>query len=83
MTAPTKAKPRKRKAKRRVAPRQAIPLSREQRQQADHTRMLAYIASERARLEREAELDWRLERALAGTYDGPLLGELLEDGSGQ
>jgi len=77
MTARKQAKRRRLRPTRRVARPQAIPLTREQRQAADERRMLEVIASERARLEREAELDWRLSRALEGTYDGPMLGELL------
>ncbi|SRR5712692_10315229 len=77
MTARPKGKRRTLRVKRRSEHRPATPVTREQRQQTDHTRMLGLIAATKAQAEREAELDWRLSRALEGSYTGPMLGELL------
>lgn len=55
----------------------AVPQTREERAVADEARMRTYIKAVKEREERQAELDWRLTRALDGTYDGPMLGELL------
>jgi hypothetical protein len=74
MTARKRSKPR---LKRRVERRLAAPQTREQRQQADHRRMVDLIARTKAQAEREAEADWLIARAAESVYGGPMLGELL------
>jgi len=61
MTAKKKSKPRPTRTKRLAA----TPLTREQRQQADHRRMLDLIAAVKADEEMKAEADWLLMKMLA------------------